>query len=228
MLRRALLLAAVSIAAAGPALAQRNRFIGLSEDEAALGVTEALRVAATLSTSRLGRTNGFFNDPAVRIPLPQQFVRVQRTLRAVGMSGLLDDLERGINRAAEQTMPEAGRMFLDVILNLTIGDAIDILAGGDHAATNYLRGRTSTRLTRLLTPPMRGALDTSGAFRLLDMAAGQIGMRREARGLRTDVTEFAVGKALDGAFYYIGKEEEAIRRDPLRRTSDILRRVYGA
>jgi hypothetical protein len=225
--RRALMLGAV-VAAATPALAQGQRFAGLSQQEAALGISEALSVAARASTERLGRANGFFGDVNVRIPLPEQFVGWRRALSVIGLGGPFDDLERGINRAAERTMPEAGRIFLDAILDLTIRDAISILRGGDTAATLYLRERTGSRLTRLITPPMRSALDTSGVFRIIDLIAGQVRMRREARALRGDVTAFAVEKALDGVFYYVGREEAAIRRDPLRRTSDILRRVYGS
>lgn len=224
--RRALVFAALALTP-GAALAQSLRFAGLSQQEAALGISEALGVAAAASTDRLGRVNGFFGDARVRIPLPEQFAGWRRGLSAIGLGGPFDELERGINRAAEETMPEAGRIFLDAILDLTIRDAISILRGGDRAATAFLRDRTGTRLTRLITPPMRAALDASGVFRIIDLIAAQVRMRRQARTLRTDVTEFAVVKALDGVFFYIGEEEAAIRRDPLRRTSDILRRVYG-
>lgn len=225
--RRTLMLGAF-FACGTRALAQSQPFAGLTQQEAALGISEALSVAATASTDRLGRVNGFFGDLNVRIPLPERFEGWRRAFSAIGLGGPFDELERGINRAAERTMPEAGRIFLDAILDLTIRDAIAILRGGDQAATLYLRERTGSRLTRLITPPMRSALETSGVFRIIDLIAGQVRMRREARALRGDVTVFAVEKALDGVFYYIGREEAAIRRDPLRRTSDILRRVYGA
>ncbi|NWG54839.1 MAG: DUF4197 domain-containing protein [Hydrogenophilaceae bacterium] len=224
--RRTLMLGAFFVCGTR-ALAQSQPFSGLTQQEAALGISEALSVAATASTDRLGRVNGFFGDLNVRIPLPERFEGWRRAFSVIGLGGPFDELERGINRAAERTMPEAGRIFLDAILDLTIRDAIAILRGGDQAATLYLRDRTGSRLTRLITPPMRSALETSGVFRIIDLIAGQVRMRREARALRGDVTVFAVEKALDGVFYYIGREEAAIRRDPLRRTSDILRRVYG-
>lgn len=227
MLRRSFILGLGASAAAAPAHAQQEFFGRITQREAARGISEALGLAATRATDKLGRHNGFFSDPQVRIPLPQQWVGVQRSLRPLGLAGPLDDLELRINRAAEEAMPEAGRIFMGVIRSITITDAIAIVRGGDDAATQFLRGRSQTRLTTLLTPPMRRTLEESGAFRLLDSVAGQFSLRSVSRSLRGDVTDFAVGKALDGGFHYIAQEERAIRRDPLRRTSDILRRVFG-
>lgn len=226
-MRRRLVLIGL-MAAPGSAWAQQAILGGLlTQRDAARGVTEALGVAALRATEQLGRHNGFFADPAVHIPLPEQFAGVQRSLRPLGLSGPLDDLERSVNRAAEAAMPEAGRIFADVIRGLTISDAIAIVRGGEDAATRYLRANTEGRLTRLITPPMRRTLEASGAFRLMDMVAGQFSLRSLSRSLRGDVTDFSVRKALDGGFTYVAREERAIRRDPARRTSDILRRVFA-
>lgn len=227
MRRRALILAGLSFAAA-PAWAQQQQLLeSLTQGDASRGIKEALSLAATRSTDRLGRVDGFFADPRVHIPLPTRFAQVQRTLRGMGLSAPLDDLELRMNRAAETAMPEARRLFVDVVRSITIADAIQIVRGGDTAATAFLRGRTEPRLNTLLTPPMTRTLREAGAFTALDFAAREVGMGGMSTSLRNDVTRFAVTKALDGAFLYVAEEERAIRRDPVRRTSDILRRVFG-
>lgn len=225
MRRRGLILAAIAFAA--PAAAQAPLLDALTQRDASRGVTEALGLAATNATNRLGRVNGFWGDPHIRIPLPSQLASLQRSLQPLGLAGPLDDLELRINRAAEQAMPEAGRIFMSVIRSLTIADAIQIVRGGDNAATMFLRDRTEPRLIRLVTPIMRRTLTESGAFQMMDAVARRFQVRSLLGEYRTDVTNFATSRALDGAFTYIASEERAIRRDPVRRTSDILRRVFG-
>lgn len=226
VLRRSFLAGALGLAA--PAFAQPQPLLDiLTQGDASRGIREALSVAATGATDRLGRPNGFLSDLRVHIPLPRQLADPQRALRRFGMSAPLDDLETRMNRAAEAAMPEAKRLFLDVVRSITIEDAINIVRGGDMAATGFLRQRTDTRLTTLLTPPMTETLRASGAFTVLSAAAREVGLGSMSTQLRRDVTNFAVVKSLDGAFMYIGEEERAIRRDPLRRTSDVLRRAFG-
>jgi hypothetical protein len=124
-------------------------------------------------------------------------------------------------------MPEAGRLFSNAVRTITIADAIDIVRGGDDSATRYLRGRTETRLTTVLRPPMTEALTQSGAFTLLRTGLREVGLASMTRDMRAEIISFSTTKALDGCFYFIAEEERAIRRDPWRRTTDILRRVFG-
>ena len=226
--RRALVLL-LAATAASPALAQQQPLLdSLTQADAGRGVREALRLAATGATGRLGRANGFWGDTLVRIPLPGMLGQSQRTLRGLGMSAPLDQLQESLNHAAESVMPEAGRLFTDAIHTITIGDAIQIVRGGENSATTYLRGRTEPRLTTLLRPPMTQALTQSGAFTLMRMALREVGLSSMTSDLRTEVINFSTTKALDGCFHYIAQEERAIRRDPVRRTTDILRRVFGS
>jgi hypothetical protein len=221
-MHRRLVLAALIASVAQPAFAQL-----FSEADAARALREALRLAATNATTRLGRANGFWSEGRVRIPLPGMLAQAQRGLRNVGMSRPLDDLQESLNHAAETTMPEAGRLFVNAVRSITITDAVDIVRGGDDSATRYLRGRTETRLTQLLKPPMTQALTSSGAFGLMRTALRQTGMSSMSGDVRTEIINFSTTKALDGCFLYIAEEERAIRRDPVRRTSDILRQVFG-
>jgi hypothetical protein len=213
--------------AATPAFGQRL-LDSLTQGDARAGIRDALGLASLNATTRLAQPDAFWRNARVRIPLPGVLGRTQRSLSGFGMSAPLDQLQESLNHAAERTMPEAGRLFSSAIRSITIGDAIEIVRGGDDSATRYLRGRTETRLTTLLRPPMTEALTQSGAFTLLRSALREVGLASMTGDLRTEVINFSTTKALDGCFYFVAEEERAIRRDPGRRTTDILRRVFGS
>lgn len=224
--RRALLIGLFASATA-PALAQTPLLDSLTQTDARAGIRDALGLAAMNATTRLGNANGFWGDGRVRIPLPGLLGQTQDTLKGFGMSRPLDELQENLNHAAETTMPRAGALFVDAVRTITIADAIDIVRGPDTSATQYLKGRTETRLTTLLRPPMTDALTASGAFTLMRATLREVGLAGMTRNLRTEVVGFCTTKALEGCFFFIAQEERAIRRDPLRRTTDILRRVFG-
>lgn len=228
--RRAILagLAAAAAATAGAlAEAQQPLLEGLTQGDAARGVREALGIGAANAALRLGQPGGFWSDTRVRIPLPGMLGQAQSMLSGLNMSGPLDALQENLNHAAESVMPEAGRLFLNAVRSLTIADAIEIVRGPQDSATRYLRGRTEARLEALLRPPMRQALTNSGAFTLLRTALREVGLASMTNDLRTEIIAFSTQKALEGCFFFIAEEERAIRRDPLRRTNDILRRAFG-
>ena len=146
-----------ALLAAGPAFAQRPLLDGLTQGDASRGIKEALSLASMNATNRLAQPNGFWGNPQVRITLPGVLGHTQRTLSRMRMSGPLDQLQENLNHAAESVMPQAATMFTNAVRTITIADAIDIVRGGDNSATTYLRGRTETRLTSLLRPPMTRA-----------------------------------------------------------------------
>jgi hypothetical protein len=203
---------------------------GLSQTDAASGLKEALTLGITAATARLGKLDGFFGDGKVHIPLPQTLARVQSNLKPLKLSGPLDDVELRMNRAAEASMPAAKTLFLNAVKGITLSDALSILRGGDTSATDYLRTQTAPSLTSLLRPKMETTLASAGAFTALDKAAtrvGPLGGANLGANLKGQVIDFAVGKALDGAFFYVGEEERAIRKDPVKRTTAILKKVFG-
>jgi hypothetical protein len=218
---------ALLASAAGPAFAQTALLDSLTQTDARRGIRDALGLAAMNATMRLGRADGFWGDGRVRIPLPGLLGQAQRNLRGLGLARPLDELQQSLNRAAESAMPQAGRLFTDAVRTITLTDAIEIVRGGEDSATQFLRGRTQTRLTTLLRPPMTQALTQSGAFGLMRTALREVGLASMTTELRTEVINFSTTKALDGCFFFIAEEERAIRRDPVRRTTDILRRVFG-
>ena len=225
--RRTLLVALVMTAAPGLALAQTPVLDSLTQADARSGVRDALGLAAMHATTRLGRRNGFFGDGRVRIPLPGLLGAAQTNLRGFGMAAPLDALQEQVNHAAERTMPEAARLFAGAVRDISIGEAIDIVRGPEDSATRYLRERTQTRLNSALRPALTQALTQSGVFTLMREALRQVGMSGMTTNLRTEMVNFSTAKALDGCFFFIAEEERAIRRDPGRRTTDILRRVFG-
>jgi len=203
----------------------------LSQADAARGIRAALSNGILSALGIVGRSGGFLNDAQIRIPLPGTLRDVQSVLSAVGAGGVLNQLEVQLNRGAEKAAPVAKDIFFDAVNGLTISDAINIVRGPQNAATTYLQGRTTPRLTTLFTPIMENALSGTGALRLLDQASNNLRNIPFAPSLgasaRTDLISHGVSYGLKGVFHYVAQEEAAIRRDPAKRTSEILRRVFG-
>lgn len=204
----------------------------LSQADAAKGIRAALDNGVGLAVATVGKDGGFLNDNKIRIPLPKALQDVKSVLSIVGAQGLMSDLEVQLNRGAEKAAPVAKSIFLDAISALTIQDAIGIVKGADNAATQYLQAATTPKLTSLFSPIMENALGQTGALRLFDQLSGQVKNIPLAPQLGADAKQnlisHGVDYALGGVFHYIGEEERMIRENPAKRTSEILRRVFGA
>ncbi|WP_370338538.1 DUF4197 domain-containing protein [Parvularcula marina] len=204
---------------------------GVTSAEAAQGIRAALEQGILSAIAQVGRNDGYFRDGRIHIPLPSRLASIQSQLRPLGLSGLLDDLELQINRGAEVAAPQAKSIFLDAIRSLSISDAIGIVNGGPTSATDYFERRTTPALTSLFTPVMESALQRAGAIQTFDNLVASLRNVPLAPQLgadaKNDLIEHGVGKGLDGLFYYIGQEEAAIRSNPAKRTSEILKRVFG-
>lgn len=204
----------------------------LSQVDAARGIRAALDNGILSALSTVGREGGFLNDSKIHIPLPKVLGDVQNVLSKVGAGGVLNELETQLNRGAEKAAPMAKNIFFDAIAGLSIQDAIGIVRGPQNAATTYLADKTTPRLTALFSPIMENALGQTGALRLLDQVTGDLRNIPFAPQLgsdaRTDLIGHGVRYGLDGVFHYVAAEEAAIRRDPAKRTSEILRRVFGS
>lgn len=233
--RRHLLFLLLAAGAAAPARAQKLGQLlgqglpsGLSKTQAEGGLREALSTGAVNAVLKVGKTDGYWRDDKIRIPLPGVLGSTQRTLKGIGLSGPLDDLQHKVNGAAETAAPQARDMFVSAIRAMTVEDVVAILRGEPTAGTQYLKRTTSPKLTTLFRPPMADALNSTGAMQALDRVVtsnrlgGSLGQSPSAT-----LTDFAVGKALDGLFYYVGEEERAIRTNPAKRTSDLLKKTFG-
>ena len=199
----------------------------LSSDTIAKGLKEALKVSTTQAVAKTGRPDGFLGNPAIKIPLPATLQRARTGLQLVGMGPQIDQLEVGMNRAAEQATPLAKQIFLDALMKMTITDARNILNGGDTAATQYFKNSTSQDLMTAFTPIVHKAMQNVGVVRQYDamMQNSMAGPLLQGRGFNLD--QYVVGKTLDGLFYMLGQEERNIRQNPAAQTTAILRQVFG-
>ena len=206
-------------------------FGGLTQADAALGIRAALDKGVGNAISNVGILDGFLGNSLVRIPLPKVLQDVQSYLRPLGADGLLVELQQQLNRGAEKAAPIAKDIFLGAIRDLSITDAINIVRGPDNAATEYLSERTSTKLSQLFSPIMENALNQTGALQIVDQVSSSLNNVPFGPNLgvdaRNDLISHGVNYGLKGVFYYIGEEEKAIRENPAKRTSEILRRVFG-
>lgn len=200
----------------------------LSVAQITQGLKEALSIGSRDVTSQLSKTGGFNLDQAIRIPLPASLQKVHTALSAVGMGGMTADLETRMNAAAEQAAGEAYPLFIDAIQQMTIADARSILSGQQDAATQYLRKTMGVALEGKINPIVQNTLAQTGAIKAYDNVMGQYASLPFVSGFKTDMNSYVTSKAMDGIFYYVAKEEAAIRQNPAKRTTEILRTVFGA
>ncbi len=201
---------------------------GLTEGEIGNGLREALGVATERVVSQLGQDGGFLNDGNIHIPLPEKLAQVDRVLGRFGMSSLTDDLEMRLNHAAEVATPKAKKLFVNAIKEMTIEDAHSILTGPENAATSYLRAKMGPELTKDMKPVVRRALGEAGAMKAYSAVMKDYDKIPYMPDVEADLQSYVVDKALDGIFFYVAKEEAAIRANPAERTTDLLKKVFAA
>jgi len=201
----------------------------VTQDEAAGGLKEALKIGAEKAVELASKEDGFFGNELIRIPLPKPIRSVGDTLRRFGMGKSVDDFELSMNRAAERASAKATPILIDAVKGLTIEDAVAILRGGDTAATDLLRARTGDKLTEELRPIIGEAMAEVGVTRNYNRLVSKAGPLLSAAGQeQQDLDEYVTDKGLDGLFTLIAQEETKIRKDPLERTTDLLKKVFGS
>lgn len=243
--RVCLVLGLLLVAASGPAAAQGSFFdqakkaLGgltggatgggaLSNAEIGDGLREALRVGTERVVGQVGALDGYNADPEIHIPLPGTLQKVQSVLKRVGMSGLADDLELRLNRAAEAAAPEAKQLFWQAIGEMTLEDVEAIYKGPDDAATRYFQRKMTPPLAERMKPVVNRSLADVGAVRSYDQMMAEYRAVPLVPDVKANLTEYVVGKAMDGLFHYVAQEEAAIRNNPAKRTTELLQRVFGA
>jgi hypothetical protein len=191
------------------------------------GLREALKVGTRNVVKRVGAADGFNKDPAIHIPLPESLQSVQSALGKVGMGGMLDDVELKLNRAAEAAAPKARRLFVDAIAEMTVEDARRIYDGPDDAATRYFQGKMTPQLAQAMRPVVDSSLAEVGAIQSYDAAMGKYRGLPFVPDVKADLSDYVVGKGMDGIFHYLAVEEAQIRKDPAKRTTELLQRVFA-
>lgn len=200
----------------------------LSTADISNGLKEALRVGSDRVVSQVGQADGYNGDPAIRLPLPGSLKSVQSALAAAGMSGMLDDLELRLNRAAEAAAPKARALFVDAISEMTIEDARNIYEGPKDSATRYFQSKMSQPLAAEMAPVVNESLAEVGAVQSYDAVMGQYKQIPFVPDAKADLTDYVVEKGMDGIFFYLAKEEAAIRENPAARSTELLQKVFGA
>jgi len=201
----------------------------LTTGETVAGLKEALAQGTRFAVDQLGRDGGFLDNAQVRIPMPDSLSWVEKSLRMVGQDQLADEFVASMNHAAEQAVPEAAAIFGDAIQQMSLADAKAILAGPDDAATQYFRTHTGEALTARMRPIVSEATaDTGVTAAYKKMLSSTGGLTNLLSSDVTDLDGYVTGKALDGLFLMVAEEERRIRENPLARSTDLLKKVFGS
>jgi hypothetical protein len=233
-----LAVAAVLFVLTGPAVAQWDKLLkglgggegsagaGLSEAKIGAGLKEALQVATEKTVSLTGKTDGYFSNQAIKILMPEKLRTFESGLRTVGYGGQIDELVLGMNRAAERAAPQAKVIFFDAIGAMSFDDARKVLNGGDTAATEYFRGKTTPQLTTAFRPVVEQSMNQVGVSRQYKDLVGRFDSIPFAKSQAFDLDGYVVDKGLGGLFTVLGEQEKQIRTNPTARATDLLKEVF--
>ncbi|MBZ5694089.1 MAG: DUF4197 domain-containing protein [Acidobacteriia bacterium] len=200
---------------------------GLSDSKIASGLTEALKVGATNAVKLTGRPDGYFGNQAIKILMPKNMRPLEKGLRAVGYGPKIDDFVLSMNRSAEAAAPAAKKIFIDAILAMSFDDARKILSGGDTAATDYFKQKTTPQLTTAFRPIVEKTMDQNSVTKQYKALVGQAQQIPFMNSPNLDITNYVVSQALNGLFYVLGQQETKIRKDPAAQTTSLLKQVFG-
>jgi Protein of unknown function (DUF4197) len=200
----------------------------LTSADASAGLKAALDQGVTSAVASLGKTDGFWGNPKVKIPLPDNLQRTKNALKLMGKGREIDELERAINRAAEEAVPQSKQLLSSAVKAMTVEDAKQILAGGDDSVTQFFKAKTAPQLTERLLPVVGKVTAKSGLAQQYNSLAGQAAQFGLVKADEATIERYVTQKALDGLYTMIGEEERKIRANPVAACSDIVRRVFGA
>lgn len=200
---------------------------GLSSDDIANGLKEALRIGAEKGCANLAKPDGFFKNAAIKILMPPEAAKVESTLRSVGLHQIADDFILSMNRAAEDASATAAPIFINAIKQMTISDGLTILKGNETAATAYLRSKTSEALQSSFNPIVKTSLDKVNATQYWEKAiTAYNAIPFSNKKINPDLSVYVTEKAMEGIYSEIEKQEKDIRANPMARTSELLKRVF--
>jgi len=201
---------------------------GLSDDEIVNGLKQALEIGTSNAVKTVSQTNGYFKNPRIRIPLPENVKKVEKLLRATGFGRRVDEFELSMNRAAERAAPEAKTIFWDAIKQMSFTDARQILDGSDDAATQYFQDKTAGRLQKIFKPITHQAMSEVGVTHSYQSIDNKIKTIPFADQMSFDLDQYVTDKALSGLYLMLAEEEKKIRQDPAARVTDLLKKVFGS
>jgi hypothetical protein len=200
----------------------------LSNADINAGLKEALTRGAEAAVAQLGQKDGFFGNPALKIPLPPSLQKAERAMRMLGMGRQADELVLSMNRAAEAAVPEAKTLLVNAVKDMSIEDAKGILTGGKTSATDFFRNKTETKLTERFMPIVKATTDKAGLAQQYNQYAGTAAQFNLVDKNQANVEQYVTQQSLDRLYKLIGDKEQAIRANPLQAGSDLLKKVFGA
>ena len=229
MLKRLFIIFSIAITISScETLSKLPGYTTITESEAAEGMRQALDLGIGRGVNLLNQNDGFFGNQAYKLFLPPDAQRIESTLRQLGMGGMVDRAILQINRAAEDAVGYARPIFADAIREMTITDAINIIRGPNDAATQYFRQKTHAKLVQAFSPVIRSSLEKFSATKYYnEVISTYNNFPTTINKLNPDLPSYVVGKAIDALFDQIAQEEANIRANPVARTTDILKKVFG-
>jgi len=201
---------------------------GLSDAKVGSGLQEALKVGTENAVTQTSAVDGFLLNKAIQILMPKPLQAMEQPLRLVGYGPQIDEFVVGMNRAAEKAVPFAKDIFWGAIGEMTFDDARKILNGGDTAATDYFKAKTSKKLQTAFKPSVTEVMDQVGVNQQYNALVGKYKDIPFSKNIAFDVNQYVTEKATDGIFYVVGQEEKKIRTNPAARVTDLLKEVFGS
>ena len=203
----------------------------LTNTEVISGLKEALNVGIKNSVNLTSVTDGFLGNASIRLPFPEDALKVKQKALDWGLSGQVEKFETTLNRAAEEATKEALPIFVDAISNMSISDGFSILNGGDCAATKFLKDQTTAKLVAAFSPKVEAAIAKVKLTEYWNPIITKYNSAMSLTGgekLNPDLNKYVTEKAIKGLFHMVEQEENKIRKDPMARVSDILQKVFGS
>lgn len=200
----------------------------LTEADISAGLRQALQIGAQNATSKVSAPNGFFGNALIKVLMPPEAKKVENTLREIGFGNQVDQAILSMNRAAEDASGKALTIFIDAIKSMSIQDALSILKGGNDAATQYLKARTTASLTAAFRPVIQASLDKVNATKYWNTVFTTYNrLPTTFNKVNPDLPAYVTERALNGVFVYIAQEEGKIRMNPAAQVTDLLKKVFG-
>jgi hypothetical protein len=200
---------------------------GVSNTEIASGLRQALDMGIEKQVTKLTEENGFYSNELVRITLPPELQKVDKTLRDVGLDALADEGLKVLNRAAEEAVKEATPIFVNAVQEITFNDARNILLGQENAATLYLTGKTKEPLYSKFNPVVTNSLEKVGATQVWSNIINRYNSLPLTSNVNPDLADYVTNQALEGVYIMIAIEEKEIREKVSARTTNLLQRVFA-
>jgi hypothetical protein len=200
---------------------------GLSEETVIAGLKEALDVGTRKAVKKVSKLDGYYRNPRITIPFPPKVEKAAKALRKIGLDKEVDRFVLSMNRAAEKAAPKAVDIFVKSIKGMSFTDARGILEGGETAATDFFRRKTSAELSAIFRPAVSSAMNEVGVTRNFKKIMKKYASLPFVKEEYVDLDGYVTGKALEGLFLMVGEEEKKIRKDPAARVTELLKQVFG-